>query len=150
MKVIVTDFDGTLFNCQHRSSYASAGMWDEFHSRLMDDTVNQDVASIIFSVSIVCGYTVEVWGCTGRNEKFRNLTIDKLNKENLPIEKVLMRPDNCYVPDHELKPSMLISELLDCGHQPSDVIMVLDDRDKVVDAWRDNGFNCWQVRPESF
>jgi hypothetical protein len=27
------------------------------------------------------------------------------------------------------------------------VIFVLDDRDKVVEAWRNYGLPCWQVRP---
>ena len=50
-----------------------------------------------------------------------------------------------YMPDEILK-----KEMLDTFVDIDDVFMCVDDRQKVVDMWRENGLTCFQVAPGDF
>jgi len=144
---LICDLDNTLANCDHRIHHASAREWDEFHSKLMDDPVYEDVAMIIANLPV----NIKLIAVTGRNERYRQLTLDWLAKNSLQFDEILMRPDGNYIPDHELKPKMLIDFFDgDIELAKQQVICILDDRDKVVSAYRELGFPCWQVRSEKY
>lgn len=144
--IIVTDLDGTLCNCAHRVHLAQAGQWDEFHSRLSDDPLFTDVAEFLMHFSVIGGF--EIWAVSGRNERYRTETMRWLRKHDIEIDRIYLRPDNDYTVDHVLKPRMLL-ELGFAGQSDKmlqETLCVLDDRDKVVEAYRNAGLNCWQVR----
>jgi hypothetical protein len=89
-------------------------------------------------------------GLTGRNERYRMMTLRWLDKHGIALDTLLMRPDDNYQSDHELKPEMLDLWLIDEGRTHSDVWFILEDREKVVEAWRNLGHDCWQVRPGGY
>jgi FMN phosphatase YigB (HAD superfamily) len=140
--IIVVDLDGTLCNSRHREHLAIAKQWDEFHSLLRYDEPWDDVKRFLSELHA----DIEVIGLTGRNERYRNETLDWLDTYEICLSELLMRPDDNYQPDHELKPQMLAA----AGVKPQQVWLVLEDRDKVVEAWRNLGFSCWQVRPGGY
>lgn len=155
MKTVVIDLDGTLCDSAHRNHHACNGEWDAFHSLCSQDEPHSDV---LWLVRLLAGHSseaVEVIGCTGRNERYRSVTEAWLMRHQVMLDAVLMRPDYDFQPDHKLK-----IELITDWHNATEpaanrtvqerVAFVLDDRDKVVEAWRDAGFNCWQVRLGSF
>lgn len=141
--VIVVDLDGTLFDSAHREHLAREKRWTEFHELLTLDPVKPDVARIIQQLQR--DDDTFILGCTGRPERYRPLTLAKLTAHNLELDDLLMRPDNDWAPDHELKPRMVIEYFVDKEAALLSVNMVLEDRDKVVEAWRNLGFKCWQV-----
>lgn len=149
MKLMVVDLDGTLCNCAHREEKAQAGLWDEFHSQLMDDPVHQEVLDVLCAWGSMGG-EYQLVGLTGRNEKWRMLTERWLDKNLIPLDEVLMRPDGDWRPDHVLKPAMLADWLGQNEIGQHCVSMILEDRDKVVEAWRNLGFTCWQVRQGAY
>jgi hypothetical protein len=51
------------------------------------------------------------------------------------------------MPDDKLKKEWL-DKLFPYPH--NDIVCVFDDRDKVVDMWRENGLTCMQVAPGNF
>ena len=58
-----------------------------------------------------------------------------------------MRPDtkqDKFTPDDVLKQNWL-NDL-----DKKDILCVFDDRQKVVDMWRNNGISCFQVAPGDF
>lgn len=145
--VIVVDLDGTLCNSSHRDHLAVAGQWDDFHSRLMDDEPWPDVKAFLDLFWTVNSETSQyaIVGLTGRNEQWRNKTLEWLNRHELFMDELLMRPDKDFTPDAELKPALLLDR-----YPKEAILCILEDRDKVVDAWRNAGFNCWQVRPGGY
>ena len=149
MKIVV-DLDGTLCDCEHRQQFAQNGEWDKFHEGLVDDLPNKDVAAFLDIVESSF-LMAQVIGCTGRNEAFRGLTQKWLGRYDLHVNVLLMRPDGDYTPDHDLKPIML-ANFIDCKIEDlrNEITMVLDDRDKVVERWRELGLQCWQVRPGGY
>ena len=140
-KIVVVDLDGTLCNSKHREHLAVAGQWDEFHSLLADDEPWSDVHRLL-------RYFVDdeqIVGLTGRNEKHRPATLKWLYHHGIILDQLLMRPEFDPRPDHELKPQLLAEVC-----KPEEVWFILEDRDKVVEAWRNLGYNCWQVRPGGY
>jgi FMN phosphatase YigB (HAD superfamily) len=146
---IVCDLDGTLCDSSHRDHLAREKQWDEFHSLLHLDKVHFDVA---YSLRLMQAGGMNVVMLSGRNERYRELTYNWLaTKAHFNPEHIILRPDNNYETDAVLKPRML-AEFLACSIEeaPSHVLMILDDRDKVVEAWRNLGFRCWQTQPGGY
>ena len=71
---------------------------------------------------------------------------DKFKDDSYPIaEGNPATPEMRYMPDEILKKAML-----DTFVDIDDVFMTVDDRQKVVDMWRENGLTCFQVAPGDF
>jgi hypothetical protein len=84
-----------------------------------------------------------------------------LLKHEISVDHLIMRPDHDWRSDHELKPKMLVDFIT--GLDPEKVWteehlavsrkvvwFILEDRDKVVEAWRNLGFRCWQTQPGGY
>lgn len=143
-KIVVVDLDGTLCNSAHRDHLAIAKQWDEFHSKLGEDNPWPDVKQMIELLDIDL-FNFTVVGLTGRNERYRNATNKWLDLHGIRLDDLIMRPDNDYTPDHELKPAML-----GAVYPPDRIWFILEDRDKVVEAWRNLGYRCWQTNPGGY
>jgi len=148
MTTIVCDMDGTLSNCVHRQHLAETGKWDEFHSQLLGDSIYRDVGW--FLATLPKAYTVII--LTGRDEAYQKDTWTWLDNHKLAgsIDHIIMRPELNYVPDHILKPRLLEEHVGSKALVLDEVAVVLEDRDKVVEAWRNYGLPCWQVRPGGY
>ena len=146
--VIVIDLDGTLCNSAHREHLARAQEWDEFHSQLFLDEPWPDVAALLPIVS----ESFVIVGLTGRSSRYQTPTLRWLIKHKLEqyIDFLLMRPDGDWRSDNELKPALLDQWLKEQNSTHSSVLFILEDRDKMVEAWRELGHNCWQVRPGGY
>lgn len=144
--VVIVDLDGTLSDCSAREHLAQAKKWDDFHSGLSEDRPHEDVLGLLQCLPTY----VEIAIVTGRPNKYRNQTSEWLFKYDVPCDEIIMRPDNCFLPDAEVKISEFESAYAGARsnfkHPNTRVGFVLDDRDKVVEAWRNAGYNCWQVR----
>ncbi len=146
MTSIVVDMDGTLSNCKHRQHHAEQGQWDEFHSKLSEDKTYYDVQWLLERLPD----SIQVIVLTGRNETYRSKTFEWLSDKGIFVDMLLRRPDGDFRPDHELKPKLLEEAFGSKDLVIDNVMFVLDDRDKVVEAWRNYGLDCWQVRPEGY
>ena len=107
------------------------------------------------------GYNVVIF--SRRNDRSWNETKEWLRKYDVPHHLLVMRPDKFksksspvadgnpatgdmrYMPDEILKKKML-DEFVDID----DVLFVVDDRNKVVDMWRDLGLVVLQPAPGNF
>lgn len=146
IKWIVVDLDGTVCDIAHRVHLAQAKQWEDFHALIPDDKMIKSVIDVVESLS----YNFKILLCTGRNERHRAATVKWLtdNKCDSWFDDLIMRPDegeDSILPDHELK-LKLLDDFFD-GREPSlkRVTAILEDRDKVVESFRNAGYNCWQV-----
>jgi len=157
-RLVVVDLDGTLCDSSHRDQYAQNGEWDEYHSRCHLDEPHGDVLLLLRTLVDAHnggGEPFTVVGCTGRNERWRHATEQWLVLHDVPVDFVLMRPDFDYRSDADVKLELLrewYSSTEGAAEMPlhERVAFVLEDRDKMVEAWRGAGFNCWQVRQGTF
>lgn len=150
MRIVVVDLDGTLCNSNHRQHLAQAKEWDQFHSLAVEDDPNWDVAELISLLSEQTEMDVCSVYLTARNEAYRIPTVEWCRKRNLTPDILLMRPVGNFESDAVIKPRLLEDFLRQAGKVQSDVWCILEDRDKMVEAWRNLGYNCWQVRASGY
>lgn len=145
MGIIVFDIDGTLSLVGDRLKYLEGDNkdWDAFYEACGEDDLNATIAAIYDALSY---YTVSRIICvTGRRESCRKDTLEWFKNHNLPLldSDLYMRPNGDYRHDTIVK-FELIEHLLD------DVILVFEDRNSMVQAWRDRGIVCCQVADGDF
>lgn len=155
-KVVIVDVDGTLSNNDHRQRFLDkekySGMteddrWECFFSLCFLDSPK--IATIETVTALYkAGHRIVIF--TGRPEKYREPTREWLNFHQVPFSALYMRPDEDRAPDHEVKEKMLSKMYMDSGFSKHDVMLVLDDRQSVVDMWRRLGLTCFQVAPGDF
>ena len=161
-RVVLCDLDGTLADVNHRLHYIknddgtlkpyAERDWDSFNKACVDDKPNEDVIEILRS--LLCRGIVQerdVYILSGRNDVVRDETYEWLQEHVFgewedgyycfTLPDLRMRKADDRRPDTEIKLEM-VQEL---GLTPDDVLCILDDRQCVVDMWRENGFRCLQV-----
>ena len=143
-KWIVVDLDGTLCNADWRVEFAKSGDWDGFHSRCIDDEIVPATAEIVRRFGIDFNLLI----LTGRNCRYRSLTLEWFQKKSLHdyIDVLGMRPDDDFRPDVEFKIEYLSRIFGSIEKAASEILFAMEDRDKVVEAYRENGIVCHQVR----
>ena len=86
---------------------------------------------------------------SGRLKTTKDVTKKWLDDNDVPFDILKMRPDNNqfkFMPDDDLKQNWLDSLF----SNKDDIFAVFDDRQKVVDMWRSNGLNVFQVADGNF
>jgi hypothetical protein len=157
-QTIICDLDGTLANCEHRVHHVQSKPknWDAFYAGIPDDEPNLPVLFVLRKFLEDFDYTKGEWiyrvvFMSGRPERCRKDTMTWLAKHVFdtqePIDVELhMRADGDFRQD-----SIVKRELFEkTGIDPASVVLVLDDRQQVVDMWRSLGLTCWQVAPGDF
>jgi len=139
-RVAIFDVDGTLMDINHRRKYVEGEQkdWKKFFEYMEFDTIRDDVFHLAHALH-KDGYVIIV--CSGRNEKYRELTEKQLAFGKLEYQALMMRGDDDYRPDWEVKREML-AEIRNSGFDPK---ISVDDRPSVVSMWRDHGLTCFDV-----
>jgi len=143
MKNIIIDLDGTLANIDHRLHYINCDKpdWDTFNKKVEEDKVNKWCKYLMseFYTSIE-DYKIII--VSARHKSTEKLTKKWLRDNHISdSELCLLRDDNDYAPDDELKQRWLDS----MGTEfKKNILFVVDDRQKVVDMWRREGLVCLQ------
>ena len=146
--IIICDLDGTLCDIEHRRAHVTEKPkdWKAFFDGMENDTVNEAVMSVLGGW--LNDFENEVIFCTGRPEKYRAATeawLDEHYGVQLTGRELHMRKDGDYRPDDIVK-----EEILNTNIDKDRVMFVLDDRQQVVDMWRRNGLQCFQVAEGNF
>ena len=166
-KTIIFDLDGTLANIDSRRDISMKPNgkldWDIFaapNSILALDEPNAPVIKMaqMFKAD---GFKIVIF--SGRNDRGFDATVQWLNDFKVPFDLLVMRPDkfkdkswpiadgNPATPDMRFMPDEILKKvMLDTFVDINDVFLVVDDRQKVVDMWRDLGLNTFQVAPGDF
>ncbi|HET8709257.1 MAG TPA: hypothetical protein VFL85_03160, partial [Candidatus Saccharimonadales bacterium] len=84
--------------------------------------------------------------CTGRSSKYLKETGEWLGKHGIQPDLFLMRKDGDKRKDYVIKREMFMQYILPKYY----VNCVYEDRQRVVDMWRDLGLTTFQVREGSF
>jgi phosphoglycolate phosphatase-like HAD superfamily hydrolase len=152
MKNIIFDLDGTLALIDDRRALSTKDNgkidWDIFFdpNNINLDKPNHPVIKVaqMFKDS---GFRIVI--LSGRLKTTKDVTKKWLQKFNVPFDVIKMRPDNNqfkFMPDDDLKQGWLDTLFTN----KDDVFAVFDDRKKVVDMWRSNGLNVFQVADGNF
>ena len=147
-KIVIFDLDGTLALIDKRRAISTKDNgkmdWDVFFNpnNIDLDLPNQTVIDMANMLSKQ-GYTILI--LSGRSDVTYQATVDWLNKYGVWFDNLIMRTqDFLYMRDSDLKHMWLNTIGKDR------VAMVFDDRNQVVDMWRQNGLTCFQVADGNF
>jgi len=166
-KTIIFDLDGTLADIDFRrfKSMDNKGKidWDIFAAPDSIKDWDKPNAPVIKMAQMFAkdGFKIVIF--SGRNDRSFWATKQWLADNDVPFDLLVLRPDKFksdswpiadgnpatkamrFMPDEILKKVML-----DTFVDIDDVFLVVDDRQKVVDMWRDLGLNTFQVAPGNF
>ncbi len=147
MKSVIIDLDGTLCDTAHRDHLAEQKRWDDFHAVLHEDTAHEDVLHLIDHLYGNFGIVL----LTARPERYRQVTTNWLNLFGVKWDVLIMRKDDDFSSSDEFKIKAL--EHWFGGDKAlvlDQVLFCLEDRTKNVQAFRNYGLPCWQVREGSY
>lgn len=141
----VFDVDGTLTDPTHRRHHVQnkPKRWDIWNKEMSNDGHHHHVIQFTH-IARQLGKKVVI--CTGREEMYRQVTIDHLLLGNTVFDKMYMRSTKDNRPDDIVKKELL-DKMREEGYNP---ILVFDDRDSVVKMWRENGIPTFQVNYGDF
>ena len=142
--VYIFDLDGTLADVTHRLHHIrkSTPDWNSFNHACEDDTPIPHVVELNRILSVKHGIII----CSGRSNDVENKTVSWLIKHSINYDKLYMRRAKDFRSDEIVKKEMH-DHILGLGHC---IKGVFDDRDKVVNMWRENGIPCYQVAKGDF
>lgn len=127
---VICDLDGTLALLNGRNPYDA--------STCEQDELNMAVASLIRHKRVIL--------VSGRKEEYRSQTLAFLHKHNIQYELLLMRATGDSRKDNVIKREFFETHLRDRYN----IEWVLDDRNRVVQMWRQLGLTCLQVAEGDF
>ena len=157
MTDVICDIDGTLMNVEKRVEYAKKHKkdtdrvmdWDIFLNPMVMlefDTPNKDVVGVIKSLYHSDWENYNLIITSARNERHRDVTMKQLELAGLEYDAMYLRDDGDMRPDDIVKEELLGKIRAD-GYNPT---IAFDDRNQVVNKWRELGINCYQVRSGDF
>ena len=155
--VVIFDLDGTLALIQHRTHYIKDGApkrWREFYAACINDEPNLPVIESL-KAHLRAGHRVMI--VTGRSDEVRAETeqwllthvfnySDGESGDYFDPSLILMREASDHTMDHELKRRWLN----DGSIERKKVLCIYEDRERVVQMWRDEGMSCFQVAAGDF
>lgn len=153
----ICDIDGTLMNVEKRVEYAKKHKkdtdrvmdWDIFLNPMVMlefDTPNKDVVGVIKSLYHSDWENYNLIITSARNERHRDVTMKQLELARVDYDAMYLRDDGDMRPDDIVKEELL-GKIRTDGYNPT---IAFDDRNQVVNKWRELGINCYQVRSGDF
>lgn len=131
----ICDLDGTLALIGDRDPYDA--------STANNDELNESVNIILDSMKKSGIYPILI---SGREDKYLGPTIEFLNKNNIEYNNIYLRKTGDYRKDSVIKKELYEKHIKD----KYNVLFVLDDRNQVVNMWREQGLTCFQVEEGNF
>lgn len=146
--VFIIDLEGTLCDNRHRVELYQAQEWEAYEHECGNDKPYPDVVELLQSFCEDNEWVVPVI-ITDRSETFYKHTLAWLT-QHVPIESLplYMRPyeDMPKTKEPELKLQLLERMKAEMDFPAGTIFIALEDKDDVVEAYRNAGIFCWQVR----
>jgi len=141
---IIVDIDGTLADITHRLHFVQKAPknWKAFFNAMDRDTPIPSTVGVVQSMWTM-GHRILI--TTGRPASYEPMTVGWLREHRIRYDHMFMRAAGDTRPDDVVKRDILRHIRRD--YEPD---LAIDDRDRVVDMWRQHGVPCWQVAPGGF
>jgi hypothetical protein len=145
--VIICDLDGTLALDHVRAKEflhhpTNPRNWDAYFAACPNDEPNLPIIALLGAM-FNQGY--DIWILSGRSMSVFDKTWDWLRKHNVPFDHLIMREIDDRTQDTELKLKWVEERGL-----KNKIRFIIEDRQRVVDAWRAAGFTVLQCAPGDF
>lgn len=125
----IFDIDGTLAKMEGRSPYDGSRVWE--------DTLHVDVAWVLRELAVNNRIII----CSWREDTCRADTVEWLKKYEIKYDELFMRKEGDKRNDAIIKYEILVNDIIPKYY----VRWVFDDRQRVVDMYRQCGIRVYQV-----
>ncbi|WP_296991210.1 polynucleotide kinase [Thalassospira sp. UBA1131] len=145
---VVFDMDGTLAHFDADALghlvHGVEKQWDAFFDA-MDHAKPIENIEKLLRILHASGHAILI--CSGRPAGWQHRSEAWLRAHDIPFDGMYLRPmDADHRTDEEVK-EYLLAKIIEDGFNPW---LVVDDRRRVVDKWRDMGLTCLQCAPGDF
>lgn len=127
---VICDIDGTLALMGDRSPFD----WNRVDRDFLNDVVKQHLI-----MAKAAGKEIII--VSGRDSVCKDLTEEWLKYNDIPYDKIFMRPKNDFRKDNIIKGEIYDEEI----QGKYNVFVVYDDRNQVISMWRSLGLDVFQV-----
>ncbi len=145
---VIFDLDGTLALVDKRREIAKKPNgkidFDIFYDPQYIE-LDEPNSSVIELAKMYKRNGYEIVIVSGRSDRTKEATERWLEKYGILYDRMIMRKRKNFTPDNELKERWLEKYL-----DRDDIRVVVDDRQRVVDMWRRNGLDVFQVANGNF
>jgi len=145
---VIFDLDGTLALVDKRREIAKKSNgkidFDIFYDPQYIE-LDEPNSSVIELAKMYKRNGYEIVIVSGRSDRTKEATERWLEKYGILYDRMIMRKRKNFTPDNELKERWLEKYL-----DRDDIRVVVDDRQRVVDMWRRNGLDVFQVANGNF
>lgn len=145
--ILVVDLDGTLADDEPRAEKYLRGpegkQWPEYFAAAKYDKPKYPIVQLVQLLRFYGGKSI--WIISGRSDSVLGDTLTWLNENNVPYDRIILRPQDNRTDDNIWK-----LQVVKAWGIEDRIWMVLEDRQRMVDAWREAGFTCLQVAPGKF
>ena len=154
--MIIFDLDGTLSLTEHRQHYIRKPQgavrtwkadWPAFFKASVHDEPNMPVIYMYQALATSEFLPDSGWDkigiFSGRSDIVRSSTEAWLDNHGIYYDLLMMRKEGDFTPDDVLKRNWMLA-------LEEEIVLAVDDRQKVVDMWRHHGITCVQVAPGDF
>lgn len=142
--VLLVDLEGTLCNNAGRVELFMSQEWEEYEDACGRDIAYPEIVEFLQNVSDVAQVII----ITNRSEKYYGTTVDWFVSNDIGFDGIYMRPelDIPKTKEAELKLALFSKAVEENEWPKGTVFIALEDRDEVIEAYRNAGIFCWQVR----
>ncbi|MCL4297036.1 MAG: polynucleotide kinase [Anaerolineae bacterium] len=142
-EIVIFDIDGTLADISARQHHLlkKPKDWEAFFQGMARD---KPIAPMLRLCNTLYEAGFQIILCSGRPEKYREETETWLSRYGVKCHALLLRPSNDRRSDVVIKREMLHTI------ERSRIAFIVEDRSRVVNMWREEGFICLQCAPGEF
>ena len=149
-RIAIFDIDGTISDCSHRQHYVQAPKgrrdWKSFTDAVDEDAPQVPIIKLARILHATMQYKILLF--SGRSDRVKIKTQHWLKGNKVPYNGLHMRKEGDHRDDRVIKKEMF-EEVV--GMENIGLVdFVFDDRNKVVEMWRELGLKCLQVAPGDF
>jgi hypothetical protein len=135
--ILLCDIDHTITDAAWRDPWL--GQWETYHPKSVDDKPIMPVIKAVNAMALL-GWQVVL--LTSRNERWRQITLEWLVKHKVLASGLVMRPEDSYLPCHELKIKLAIEIF---GPRLEGIGMVWDNSAQNLEPFQELGITTMQV-----
>ena len=153
-KKVIFDLDGTLALIDKRRDISiidGKRDWDVFYDP-QNISLDQPNIPVIKMAQMLKSQGFMIVIFSGRSKATKDATTQWLDRHDVPFDVIKMRPADRSIGGHFhfMKDSDLKQYWLDDLQIKDDIFAVFDARNQVVDMWRSNGLQVFQVAEGDF
>lgn len=139
----IFDIDDTLSNSERRAHWISKEnpdrSWNMYYNLLTEDSPIEAVVETLKCLH-ECGHRIVL--CTGRPEEYRHLTVQWLEKYDIPAHELFMRQKSETGLRNAQAKQIMLGRIRSAGYSP---VAVFEDNPLSVKMWKDNGLTVLQI-----